>query len=441
MSNLSNTFRNNSRTTSVPRSTVTQSPRNIKQDLAKTIRELDPVGTPFLTLMNYIGKGERPMNMKVEVAQYHKFDPFDEVTAVTMGLSGDSELRFARITPAQLSRPEINSIFYQTQDKLYIKETGQMVEVVMTPTASYHLGNNNFISLSTNVTGNTTTRSQEGTIVVRNIEQAPLKTIPLAATLTYTSRTIYESQKIEALPTQTDYIYDYNFVEHKEAVIQFTEDQYRYMQTEQGGPDFNLQQRDAISRLKQGVEYACLMGERAINFDVPGRPTRHMRGFLNAVKTNKAYYNPATTQDYEELVINFLYEQAYRYQGTGQSMRDKVGLCGGKFGIDFAKAFKDYRRTSDLNPGKIGKETGLDIDTYSFQGRKLLMQETQLLRQNTDYENWLMVLAPEYSKLRTLKDFDSRFYELDDERDVKFMIEWKGTVCWELEHMHALLRT
>jgi hypothetical protein len=44
-------------------------------------------------------------------------------------------------------------------------------------------------------------------------------------------------------------------------------------------------------------------------------------------------------------------------------------------------------------------------------------------------------------ELRVVKDFNSRFYQNNDERDYKIMMEWQGTIAWHLEQSHALLRT
>jgi hypothetical protein len=44
-------------------------------------------------------------------------------------------------------------------------------------------------------------------------------------------------------------------------------------------------------------------------------------------------------------------------------------------------------------------------------------------------------------KARTVLDYTSRYYQLANERVSKVMVEWQGTIAWELEQQHALLRT
>jgi hypothetical protein len=198
-----------------------------------------------------------------------------------------------------------------------------------------------------------------------------------------------------------------------------------------------MNQKEMMKEFKKEVEFTIMFGEREINLDTPGRPTRHMRGLYHAIRSNVGIYNPATVTDFEYMFSNFLYEQAFRYNPNGYK---KLALAGGRFLFDFNNSFREYRRTSDLKG--IGTEIGLDLQSYYLPGgHRINMVRTEALRMNTPMENWCFVVDPSLAKLRVVKDYESRMYANNDERDVKIMVEWQGTVAWHLEQAHALLKT
>lgn len=419
------------------RSSVTIDPKNVLEDIDQKIRTLDPYATPLQTLGSMIGRGSKPNSHKIQVMQYHSFDNYDKCSAVTFGTG--AEVRFARLTLDQISRPDVSNImYYYPQDKLFIVETGQVVEVVMNPYSSITVGTGSLAFPNATLSGNSTTRSAPGTVVVRSVEPVAIKQFTTSDVI-FMGRTIYESQKIEATSKQRDYIYDCNFVEHKEAVLTMTEDQKKWLKQKAGPPDWTFQQKEMMKEFKLDVEFNSVFSEREVDFSILDRPKRHMRGLYNAIRTNVAYYNPHTITDFEAMYSNFLYQQAFRYNPNGYN---KMGICGGRFLYDFNLAFRDFRRTSDLAPGKIGKEVGLDLNTYVLPGgQKIALTRNEILRMDTPLEHWCFIIDPALMEWRIVKDYESRYYQAPDERDEKIMIEWQGTIAWHLEQAHALLRT
>ena len=422
------------------RSTTSVNPKNVMEDISEDIRVLEPEATPLLSLGNIFGTGAAPKSHKVQVREYDAFDHFDYASNMVLGSATDPRYsRFALLTLDQPSRPDIPGVMlYSPQDKLFIGATGQTVEVVMTPTDSLimSLDGQSRLSLPAALTGGTATTTAAGTVLVRNItSDAPIIPIPARGSdVIYTARTIFESQKIQATPWQRDLIYDCNFVEHKEAVVNMTEDQAKWVKTLGRRPEWDFEQEQTFKDFKKSIEYALIFNERAFDGTVPGRPKRHMRGLYNAIKTNVAVYNPQAVQDFRKLVLNFFVNQGFRYNPNG---KNKVIMCGQQFLINFNEAFQDAVRLT----GKE-KSVGLDIDTLIIPGGyNVKLATTEILRQGTPFENWCFVIDPKEGEHRIVKDFKTRMYANNDERDIKMMIEWQGTIAWHLEQSHALLRT
>lgn len=420
------------------RTSVTVDPLSLVADIDEKVRRLDPEATPLQAIGKVIGRGKKPHSHKVQSTEIHAFDHWDFCSSVTMGVDVDSAYsRFALMTLDQSSRPLTNDVmYYAPQDKMTILSTGQTVMVVATPRAALQVNGSDITFSDTNMTGNTTSRTADGTVLVMNVEPAPLLDFT-TSDVVFTGRTIKESQDIEAESHQTDILYDYNYVEHKEAVIIFTEDQKKWIKTRGTMGDFNLQQEETIRNFKKSVDYNAVWSEREADFTDPTRPMRHMRGLFHAIQTNVAYYDPNTVTDFEMLLVNFLHEQAYRYNPSGT--RKKMGYAGGRFLINFNDYFREFRRTTDL---KLDGGVKLGLDTYEIPGGfSLTMVRNETLRQDTDAENWLFVLDPVQAEWAIVKDYESRLYSNNNERDVKYMIEWQGTIRWHLEQSHALLRT
>lgn len=415
------------------RTTQTVNPQTIVPDIDERIRTLAPESTPLIWLGEKLGKGGAPKSKKVQVMQYYEFDHVDTVTAVTMGTA--SEVRFMRLTMAQISRPTTNgTMYYYPQDKFWIPETGQTVEVVITPDAAMVV-NGSEITLTGGLTGNTTTRTAGSDIVVRVVDQVPAITWT-GGDIFFMGRSISESQDIEAQSAQRDVMFDCNYVEHKEAVYICTEDQTKFIQQYGKLNDLTWQQEQMIKEFKKSVEYSAFFGERAVNYDQNNRPTFHMRGLIPTIRTNVTVYNPDYTDDFEQMVSSFMLEQAFRYNTDG--VNSKIAFCGARFLHNFNLAFREYRR-SDIS--KNMQTPGLDIHSYHWMGNTLHLVRNDVFRQGTALENWCAVVEPSEAEWRVAKNFESRTFDVAYERLHKLMVEWQGTIAWHCEEKHALLRT
>lgn len=417
------------------RTSVTVDPKIVLEDINQEIRRLEPSAVPLQTFASYIGTEAPPKNHKFQTKQYHVFDNYDYCSSVTLGTGNFT--RYARLTLDQPSRPTTrSSMLYYPQDKFFIVATGQVVEVVMNERASMPMGDGSNLSISdTTLTGNSTTRSADGTVVVRNTEPTPI--LPFSQSdVIYLGRTIYEGQPIEAESRQRDFIFDVNFLEHKEAVLEMTEDQVELVKTDGKVPDWNFQQEETIREFKISVDYNLIFSERSVDYTVPDKPKRHTRGLYNSIRTNVSVYNPQAVTDFEAMFGNFMYDQAFRY---GNKMT-KIGLCGGRFLYDFNQAFKDYRRTSKIE--SIGKKIGLNFNTYEIPGGfSVTLTRTEALRQNTPLEYWCFIIDTSQMGLKLAKNYETRDYSLPTDRFKKFMIEWQGGIAWHLEQVNALLKT
>jgi hypothetical protein len=420
------------------RTSTTVDPKIVMEDISNTIRRLEPEATPMQSLSNWIGRGTPPKNHKIQVIQYHAFDHFDFCSTVVLGSSIDAGYgRFARLTLDQASRPDVNTtMYYQPQDKLYIAETGQTVEIWMTPTSTRRigLGTTDFYSTVAGFSGDGTTTTAAGSVIVRNINPDPIKSFT-TSDIVYMGRTIHESQVIEATPAQRDYVFDCNFVEHKEQVIEMTEDQRDLITMKGVAPDWTMQQREMIIEFKKSVEFNAVLSSAEVDLTVPGRPMRHMRGLLDTIKTNVAFYNPASVSNYENLLIDFVYNQAFRYNPGGTK---KFAICGAEFFKNFNKTFSQYRTTNTLD---LKEKVGFNVQAYYFGNYQLNIIQSELFRQGTKFQDWCMVFDPQFAKWRVKKDYLTKEYSLANERVYKLMVEWQGTIAWELEQSHALLRT
>jgi hypothetical protein len=421
------------------RTSTTIDPRIVEEDVDSRIHQLEPNATPLQTLSGLIGRGKSPQTHKVIVRQEFLFDNYDFCSAATIGTGND--VRFARLTLDQPSRPLTSQfMYYEPQDKFYIVNTGQTVEVVMTETDSISINKGvKFSTPNTGLTGGTTSTTLAGTVLVRAINAEPIKNFTNSWVI-YLGRTIYESQNIEAMSRIRDLVYDCNFVEHKEAVFIMTEDQKKWVKTKLSVPDWDRQQTATMKEFKVTVDYNALFSERWIDETIPTRPKRHMNGLYHTIKTNIAVYDPYSLTDFENMFSNFLFQQAFRYNPNDRY--SKLGICGGRFLFNFNKAFREFRRTDSIGPTKIGKEAGLDLETYVLPGQhKVNLIRSEALRMDTPMEHWCFVIDPALMEWRIVTDYKSKYYQNNDERDHKIMMEWQGTIAWHLEQSHALLKT
>lgn len=424
------------------RSSTSPSPRSIEEDFEAKIRKLGPNQYPLQGLSTIFGTGAAPKGLKIVTNQLHTYDPVDKIDLGRMGASGDSETRYAVVKPLQISRPETaNSLLYDVQDKFYIAETGNVVQVVMTPTSSITLNDGSELNLSTTILANgaVTNRTAPGYIAIRNVQPYPLRTIPASgSTIMNQGRTIWESQRIQAQSQYNDPIYDCNFVEHKERVLIFTDEQKNLMQSKHSTPDFNVQQEQTMDNMKIDVEMNAFFSERAMETNSP-RAMRHMRGLVNAIQTNISVYNPNSILDYETLIGDFMLHQAFKYNNPAGGYK-KIAICGDKFAQNFSRAFKEYRREPSVNIQN--KYAGLNVSKYHVNDKfELVIMPNSILRTGTIWQDWCFVIDPTCANWRIRKNYKTKYYESPDERDVKLMVEWQGTMAWNIEQYMALLRT
>lgn len=420
------------------RSTTSINPRALAEDISNKIHILQPSAAPIDSILKMIGSGAKPKNHRVTSVLYHEFDPVDFCSQTVMDTNLPAGFEsFARLRLDQPSRPLTNDqMWYAPGDKLYIVATGQTVTVYATPTDSYELTDNAKFSdgLNGGLTGGTATTTQKGWVLVKNVEQAPL--IPFSTSyVNYIGNWLRESQRITTPSRQRDVLYDYNLVEHKDATVVFTEDQATWVQTRFSTPEFDFQQKQTLLEFKRAIEDNLMFSERAMEFTDPSKPRRSLRGLLKHIETNVAYYNPHGIIDFEALMQNFILSQAYRFNPNGNQ---KVAVCGGGFLAQFNQTFASQRRIEQISDGKVS----LDLDTYDFTGYNLKLTRSDVFAQDTPMWYWCVVIDPLEAERRMVKDFATKpQFANNDERDMKFMVEWQGTVAWNLEQAHAVLRT
>ena len=422
-------------------SSTTRNPKVLAEDISNEIRVLRPEATPLLTLSQYLPKGKTPVSHKVQTVQYYSFSHKDYSPVCITGASiGSQWQRFGKIKLNQPSRPDVqDSMFYQPQDKLFIGATGQTVEVVMTPVASITMSVNNQSSFVADpaFTGNTAVTCEPGFVIVRPVKAEPFKGYS-SSDVIFLGRTIYESQNVEATPYNRDILFDCNFVEHKEAVIEMTEDQKDLVKTTLGKPDWNWQQEETMDEFKRSIENNLMFSDRAVDMSIPGRPKRHMMGLYHAIRSNVSVYNPFATTNFENLLSNFCFDQAFNYTPNGNK---KIAICGARFLYNFNQQFNQFRRLDGTNPSD--KKVGLDLDTYVLPGgfELKLIRSDQMLPRNTKFEHWCFVIDPKEMDLRIVKNFNTKLYANANERVSKLAIEWQGTISWHREESMALLKT
>ncbi len=423
------------------RTSTNLNPFDIYLDIDESIREINPWLTPLQTLSRLIGRGKPPKSHKVLVRQYFPYDNFDFVSSAKFGNPALGHQRLALLTIENRNRIGApGTPYYYPQDMIYIVESDQVVMVVANEETAYQVGGQAFSITDPNLFGDNNPHSTTppGTILVRTLNPVPIKQFQ-SSDIIIMGRTIWESQPIGATPKIRDFVYDCNFVEHKEAVIEMTQDQKEWVETRFKVPNWEWEQEQMINEFKREVEMTAYFSEREVETVANGRLKRHMRGLIHTIQTNRAFYDPATVTDFEALVSNFLYQQVYRYQ-VG-SMK-KLMLAGPMFLYNFNRAFREYRRTSSINAKDIGKEAGLDIQKYIIPGGyDINIVRNDIFRLQTKMEHWAVVIDPTLMEWRVVKDYKTRPYNLPNERDYKLMVEWQGTVAWHLEQAHALLAT
>lgn len=419
-------------------SSTTPNPRTVKEEIDYKIHKFSPDSAPMISLIAGMRKGKPPINVKCEVAQEVEFDHWDYISSATQGtdVTGSSK-SYGRITIDQVSRALGTGMFYRSQDVLSIAETGQTVEIIMTEQDALDNGSGEITLLDTFAQGSGSgafvSRTLPGTLVVRTVNRTPFRAFSNSDCV-FLDRTIYEGQTIDPPSRRSDVVFDYNLVEHKEAGITFTKQQIEMYKSKLAEADFDRNQRQTIERFKKSIEYMAYFGNKGWR-DQNNRSKPFMGGFVEAIKTNIGYYQPSSVVNFEDLVLNFLSDQGFRYNSSG---RHKVGFCGYQFLKNFSLTFRDFRRTTSL---LVKEATGLNIDTYELPGGdKIMLKRTEAFKNESMYTNWFMVIDPEQSEYRVSKDFVTGDYTLNNERLVKTFIEWQGTILFPNEQNHAILK-
>lgn len=420
------------------RTSASIDPRALAEDISTKIHVLKPEATPIDSIFRIFGRGPKPIGHKVSTVQYHQFDPIDFCSQTVMGGNLPAGWdAFAQLRLDQPSRPMTNgTMWYAPGDKLHIQATGQTVIIYVTPADSIAMNDTSKFNDGQNgaVTGNSGDRTLQHWVLVKNVEQAPLIAFD-SSVVVYLGNVLRESQRIDTPSRQRDLIYDCNYVEHKDATVIFTEDQATWVKTKFSTPDLNFQQEQNLLEFKKAVDYNLMFSERSLDSRDPVRLTRNMRGLLNHIETNVAVYNPQGIMNFEGMMQNFMLEQAFRYNPNSNK---KVAICGGGFLAQFNQTFGALRRITQMSNGTIG----LNLDTYSFTGFELSMTRSDIFAQDTPYWHWCVVIDPVEAEMRMVKDYATKpMYQNGDERDMKFMVEWQGTVAWNIEQAHALLKT
>lgn len=417
------------------RTTETVNPDNIMPDIDDILYRADPTKSQLSNILDQIPGGKEPKTKKIQVRLYNSFDPLDEITAITRGTGANSETRYARLTMAQRAvRATTDDMFYQVGDTIAL-DNGQTVTVVMTPTNAlgYALPNG---GLTTSLTGNSATRTAPGDIVVRNVDNAPIRTGNIQW-VQYLGHTLYEGEPVQQASVQRDVYFDANYVEHLERVMECTEDETKYIQTYGVKQDMQFQKEEMLQEIKQDVELKYMFGTRALQQDIKNQPKHFMGGILWAIRSNVSVYNPSAVTDYEKLIQDWMVNHVFRYTPNGM---EKTVFCGEIAHLQFMRAFKDYRRI-ELTASKKMQAAGIDVTQYKLGNRTINLVDYRHFRLGTKWENWMVALdLPELEK-RVKTNFTIREATLPTERVIRYAVDWEGTLACHREQCHAILRT
>lgn len=419
------------------RTTQTVNPQDLKQVVDGVVSNIAPRKTQLYSLLDMgLKRAAPPPNTrKVQTISFNQYDSLDFVDAVTLGLAGNNETRFARLAVQQRGALQTASMFYQPGERLAL-DNGQSVEVVMTPNAILP----ELTSLTTALTGNTTTRSAAGTIVVRNVEPTAIRTG--INTFYQTGFPVYEGAPVQAQGIQGDVVYDLNYIEEIEGTFGFTEQELEYVSKNLHGikNDRDWTQKINVERMKQHVENQITFGVRQVDYTYqPNLPKYHMGGLFYYLRDNVMLYNPDTTTNYEDLIESWMEEHVF----DQDSQTTKVVGVGRKLWRQFQKEFRNFRRI-DMGKGNAGLKPGaLTFDTYDFAGQTIKLMPFNLFRAGTRYENWAFAIDPAAIELIEKKKFTVEPIPKDKRtmRIEEFLIQWAGTIRVNNPRTHALLRT
>lgn len=420
------------------RTTQNHNPQDLLPDVDEMLRRVDPTLLQFTTLLDKMPKGKKPRTNRIDCREYRPFDYLDQITGMTVGISGNNETRFANITVAQRSliATTPTDMIYQPGDRLVIVETGQVVEVMATPTENL----SGLPSFSATLVGNGTQLPNPGHIIVRNIQ--PVAIIDLSSALPcflkFMGHGFHEGQPMESKSWMRDPVYNYNWLGNTEKVIEYTEEETDLIMTRGSIRDIDFQKEESYQEIKTDVELMHMDGKGAFDAVVRNKPKLHMRGLLDFVNTNQMVYNPlAANLNFEQLIRTWMTNQLFRYCPDG--MR-KLVLVGERLSDAFMQVFDVYRR-KDISGGQQANLAGVSFTSYEFNGRVIDLLTYRHFRIETPQAWWALGVNLPQIEARPHTEYRFRDATLADQRIIKHVIEWKGSMAVHLEETHALLRT
>lgn len=414
-------------------------PLQVVWDVSNKVRKISPDQVPFQSMDTYFVKGPAPQGEKVTTQLEWEFDPHDQCLSCVVGsTTSPNYKRYALIRPAQSSRQTTaSSMFYAVKDKIMSPETGQSFVVVMTDTGAYAPPGGSAITLPTDLTGNTTSRTNPGFIVVENIKPEPIIAIPAGGQIFYGGRTAHESADYGGTPRIADIFYDCNFVETQEQTFSVSRDVLDLVKTR--GPE-SVWQRDwdyNVNIAKQGWEFTSLWGQGEVWMD-GNRPTRFTRGLFPSIKTNVFYYNPTTVTDFEFLVQEWMVRSAFRYNPNG-TQSPKMVFAGKAWSARFERSFGWMRRT-DLSNRKI-TPAGLAVTEYTFSTYTIRLMDFSPFRIDGRLQNWAVAVDPLEVEIRNKFDWRMKDISLSTQRDRTMAIEKQGCYVFHREQSHSVMMT
>lgn len=420
------------------RATTTVNPMDVIIDVDDVLSRAPKAEAAFANLLKHIQKGKNnptAKQSKIYMRQDFDFETYDQVTGVQIGTAGES--RLARLTVA--CRNVINTtnnFFYRVGDELYLSN-GQTVEVVMTPDEK----SNAIATLTTGLTGNTTTRSAPGTIVVRNVEKAPFTPFPTGSVggLHWGGKSVAEGERVNSAPIQSDVFYDCNFVETFETTMEVTETELKYFQSRQQGGDYKFQQEKQLQRIHAMRDLRMFFGTRAaetVNIDGKSALKYRMGGLNYFVRTNVMAWNPLAVTDPEKIFNTWMVEHLFRHVPNDNY---KVVFIGERLHAKWMEFYRDYRRI-DMKAGGELRAMGIDFETYTFGTRKIQLIPYRHFGVGTEWEWW--AFGVDLPSLQYYERFGAttRDYTQPGERVKKIALEMACTMAVRNEPAHAILR-
>jgi hypothetical protein len=414
--------------------------------------DLSPGRAPWLSFINKFGLYGKPLTQpKAMLKKWDLRDIFSYCDTVVTGKSvADQWTAFALIKMTTPTRPNLqDDMLVHPQDHLIIQETGQQVEIMMTPTEQIRIADGYAASCFFSfpdafLTHGSTTASAAGTIVVKTVNNEPFKTFNHSQVINV-GRSIHESQDIDPPSEHSDPIYDCNFAEHMEWGLQITEEMYNIVKTEGKMPYgiFTKENKDLLLKAQQQVEYKILAGTMSVDTKNKDGIKYTMDGLLPKLESNIMYYNKNTVGSRERLLSTFIADCANAKNIDPDGNDSKIYICGHDFYVGFNQDPNlQASRRLENDSGAITQELGFNINVYDIAGYKATLLKSEALRGK--YSDWCFAIDPRMFKIRIFgnKNFTApKNYEGAKSRVKKIMIEWAGTTQIEHEQTCALLRT